>query len=335
MRSRGAHQRAEILEDGAPVAAAAAAAAAPSQRAAPEVDIFACCRVCGLREGVQQCGRCRSVFYCGVLHQSVDWPVHRRACHAAVASAAGKPVLSLTHELLKTMTHTVEVQLLLPRERTTLAIQTPVNDGVVFTVDDLVRRVLRAVGEGRDEPLDPSGPWRMFRRHQESPLDRDDVLLMLGLANFEPLLLRQEEERFVLRLHTLSVAEMVPSEPGRFLELEGIPETALLGEVLVHLKKKFKTPKLVLLRKPGHAACIKNVRKPMWQLRHHAFLLAEYASPETFEWRLGLWDQAVSFGFRNRDPVRVALVLLLLFALMALGLYILVANLPRVPELVA
>ncbi len=338
MRHR-VQQRVEILEDEdepvAPAAVAATVAPSATPPSSAEVEAAAMrCRVCGTQEGVQRCGRCRSVFYCGVAHQALDWPVHRKACQAALASAAGRPVPSLAHELLRTMTHTVEVHLLLPRENALLSVHTPVNDGVVFTVDDLIGRLVRAASEGRDEPLDPAGPWRLFRRHQEAPLDRDDVLLLLGLANFEVLTLRLDDGPYVLRLRAGGVKEMAGPDPSQLLLMEGIPETALLGDVLLFFKKKFNTPKLVLLKKPGRASCIKNPKKQMWQFRHYEYLLAEYASPETFEWRLTLWDRVLIFGYRNWGWIKLLLMLLLL-ALMALCVYILVTNLPREPELIA
>ncbi len=314
--------RVEILEDDEPEVAAGDAGEA-------------CCRVCGTKRGVQRCGRCRAVFYCGVLHQSADWPVHRRACQAAVVSGqeGHAAMLSLTTELLKRVTHTVEVQLLLVREGTSMSIQTPMNDGVVFTVDDLIVRILRAVSEARDDKLDPQDKWQMFRKHQDAPLDRDDVLTLLNLANFETLTLKLQDDPYVLRVRTTTVKEMAAPDPNQSLILEGIPEDAMLGDVLLFIKKKFNTQKLVLLKKPGHASCIKNPKKQMRQFRHYDYLLAEYASPETFVWRLTLWDRVVMFGYRNWTYLKLLLMLLLL-ALMGLCVYILLTNLPR-KELIA
>lgn len=39
-----------------------------------------CCAVCGTREQVKGCGRCKAVGYCGKDHQRADWKRHKREC---------------------------------------------------------------------------------------------------------------------------------------------------------------------------------------------------------------------------------------------------------------
>lgn len=38
------------------------------------------CKICGRREGLKRCGRCKVVAYCGRDHQKADWKLHRKAC---------------------------------------------------------------------------------------------------------------------------------------------------------------------------------------------------------------------------------------------------------------
>lgn len=38
------------------------------------------CAVCGSREGLMRCGKCRVVWYCSQAHQKEHWATHRRTC---------------------------------------------------------------------------------------------------------------------------------------------------------------------------------------------------------------------------------------------------------------
>lgn len=43
------------------------------------------CKVCGKKEGVMRCSRCKTVGYCGKEHQAMDWKSHKRSCKAAAS----------------------------------------------------------------------------------------------------------------------------------------------------------------------------------------------------------------------------------------------------------
>jgi hypothetical protein len=45
-----------------------------------EPEEILCCKICGRREGVKRCGRCKVVVYCGRDHQKKDWKLHKGIC---------------------------------------------------------------------------------------------------------------------------------------------------------------------------------------------------------------------------------------------------------------
>lgn len=51
------------------------------------------CRVCGCR-GPLMCGKCKTVSYCGQVHQKLDWKIHKHSC------GAQNPVKPATNEIL-------------------------------------------------------------------------------------------------------------------------------------------------------------------------------------------------------------------------------------------
>jgi hypothetical protein len=48
-----------------------------------------CCVICGTREQIKRCGRCKTVGYCGKDHQRADWKRHKRVCVHQDAEIAG------------------------------------------------------------------------------------------------------------------------------------------------------------------------------------------------------------------------------------------------------
>lgn len=38
------------------------------------------CAICGTPEQLMRCARCKTVFYCSIAHQHLDWPTHRYDC---------------------------------------------------------------------------------------------------------------------------------------------------------------------------------------------------------------------------------------------------------------
>ncbi|KAI0853095.1 hypothetical protein F5Y00DRAFT_271587 [Daldinia vernicosa] len=60
----------------------------------PETQENAKCGVCGKQEGgdivVKLCGRCKASFYCSIICQHKDWPLHKYECGARADMAAGK-----------------------------------------------------------------------------------------------------------------------------------------------------------------------------------------------------------------------------------------------------
>ncbi|TDG48878.1 hypothetical protein AWZ03_004781 [Drosophila navojoa] len=38
------------------------------------------CAICGTAEQLLRCAKCKSIYYCSVAHQHLDWPAHRHDC---------------------------------------------------------------------------------------------------------------------------------------------------------------------------------------------------------------------------------------------------------------
>lgn len=38
------------------------------------------CAICGTVEQLLRCAKCKSIYYCSVAHQHLDWPAHRHDC---------------------------------------------------------------------------------------------------------------------------------------------------------------------------------------------------------------------------------------------------------------
>jgi hypothetical protein len=181
-------------------------------RTSPLSELSVRCRVCGSLENIQTCGRCRIVFYCCEAHQRVDWATHKHVCRDAGENA--QVGLSLPVELAKSDVANVSIALLLSQGM--VSVQVPINDGVVFTVDDLVKRLFRGLGGS----VDVSGRrWSLFRSCQERPLHPDDFLVMLGLENFERFALRFDDDPFILRLKSSSIPELI-SDGGKVAEVK-------------------------------------------------------------------------------------------------------------------
>ncbi|KAH3744980.1 UPF0351 protein C9orf32 [Pelomyxa schiedti] len=52
------------------------------------------CVVCGSTTGLKTCGRCKSVFYCGPVHQKGHWSVHKLTCRPPDGSLVGTRVVA-------------------------------------------------------------------------------------------------------------------------------------------------------------------------------------------------------------------------------------------------
>ncbi|KAM8703576.1 hypothetical protein ACLKA7_008234 [Drosophila subpalustris] len=38
------------------------------------------CAICGTPEQLLRCAKCKSIYYCSIAHQHLDWPTHRHDC---------------------------------------------------------------------------------------------------------------------------------------------------------------------------------------------------------------------------------------------------------------
>jgi hypothetical protein len=101
----------------------------------------------------------------------------------------------------------------------------------------------------------------------------------------------------------------------------------VLRDVYVHLKKRFSVERDVVLRKPGRFFGIKNMHKPLSDIKHLPYLELEY-SKEPVKWRFSLWDRTMMFLVEKGSFVKFAFSLLLSM-LMVLLAYVGIATLSR------
>lgn len=175
----------------------------------------ASCAVCGARDTLYRCGRCRAAHYCGSEHQQQHWAQHRLECiksnttssNSNASNRSSTPSLSSEldcslHALAsRGVAHRIAVLLQVAHSSDVL-VDVPLHDGTVLRVSDVRRRALELaspalgsalqfVGGGDDE-------WRLWREYDEQPLPEDAYLQHLQLGQGEQL--RLTCEPFALRV---------------------------------------------------------------------------------------------------------------------------------------